>query len=107
MSHETAIAKGIIDEAMKHGSVKEISLEIGQLAHVPGHELIECLERMIDWKINHEERKAMVKCKCGFEGPPTILDRGHDFFMIECPKCKAVPELTDGTEIKILNVVID
>ena len=49
--HETVIARGIIKEAEKHGKIKQIELEIGELAHVPAHELLECLESLVKWKI--------------------------------------------------------
>ena len=104
--HETIIARNIIEEAEKHGKVKELYLEIGQLAHVPGHELLECLKTLVDWKIHAKEKPAKVQCDCGYKGNPTILSRGHDHFMIECPKCKAMPALTEGKDIKILKVVV-
>ncbi|MFH1173716.1 MAG: hydrogenase/urease maturation nickel metallochaperone HypA [archaeon] len=105
--HETVIAMNIIEEAKKHGKVKELHLEIGELAHVPAHELMACLERLVDWELHHREKKARVKCTCGFHGHPTILERGHDSFMIECPSCKGMPELIEGTEIVIKKVVVE
>ncbi len=105
--HETVIALNIISEAKKHGSVNEISLEIGELAHVPADDLLECLKRLVEWKINPQIREAKVKCSCGFVGHPDILERGHDSFFIECPECKEVPELVDGKDIKILKVVVE
>ncbi len=105
--HETAIANNIIKEAEKHGKVKELFLEIGELAAVPSHELADCLRELTGWKISVKEKKSAVKCKCGFEGNPKIIERGHDFFFIECPKCKKIPEITEGKDIKILKVVVD
>ena len=104
--HETAIAHGIIKEAQKHGNVEELFLEIGELAHVPGEELLECLKRLVPWKIHSRERPSKVKCACGFTGHPHILERGHDSFFIECPVCKKIPTLIDGTNITILKVVV-
>ncbi|RMF54552.1 hypothetical protein D6745_05020 [Candidatus Woesearchaeota archaeon] len=104
--HETAIAKNIIAQAEKQGDVQEIKLEIGELAHVPPSELVECLERLVDWKISWKEIHAKAKCACGFKGRPNILERGHDHFMIECPKCKEVPSLIEGTDVKIVSVVV-
>ena len=104
--HETAIALDIIREAEKHGDVQKIYLEIGELSHVPGNELLDCLKRLVKWEIDSKERKSKVKCNCGFEGRPKILERGHDSFFIECPKCGKVPKLTDGSKIKILKVVV-
>ena len=105
--HETAIASGIIKEAKKHGSVKEIYLEVGELASVPSNEILECLKRIVPWKIHLKEKPAKVECPCGFEGHPEIIDRGHDYFFIECPRCKNIPDISDGKDIKILKVVVD
>jgi len=104
--HETVIANKIIEDAKKYGLVRKIYLEIGELAPVPPNELIECLNKLVEWKINSKIIKAKAKCKCGFSGHPKILERGHDSFFIECPKCKKMPTLLDGTEIKILKVVV-
>ena len=104
--HETAIVHELITEAKKHGDVQRISLEIGELAHCPGEEIIECFKRLVPWKISWKEIPARVKCACGFVGHPSILSRGHDHFMIECPKCKKVPELKTGTQIIIKDVVV-
>jgi len=105
--HETAIAHNVIEEAKKHGNVKELYVEIGELSPVPTHELVECLKRLVDWKVVHKEKPAVVECSCGYTGHPKILERGHDSFMIECPKCKEVPDLIDGFEIIISKVVVE
>ena len=102
--HETVIAENIIIEARKQGIVSSIKLEIGELAHVPPHELLECLQKLVNWKIVHKIIPAEADCSCGFKGHPKILDRGHDYFMIECPECRETPKLISGTEIKIVSV---
>jgi len=107
MTHETVIAHNVIEEAKKHGEVKAISLEIGELAHVPAPEFLECMERLVDWKISWKERPAVVKCSCGFSGHPKVLERGHDFFLIECPSCGEVPDVVDGKDITLLDVTVD
>lgn len=104
--HETVIANKIIEEAKKQGKVEEIHLEIGELAPVCCNELVECLRQLVDWKINSKKRGAKVKCLCGFKGKPKILERGHDYFLIECPKCRKVPEIIDGRDIRVLSVKI-
>ena len=104
--HETVFARRIIDEAKKHGIVERIELEIGELAHVPSGDLLECLHRLVPWQIDAWEKKATGQCACGFSGPPIILERGHDMFMIECPACKGIPDLTAGNEIKVVKVVV-
>ena len=104
--HETMIAHSIITEAEKHGKVKELFLELGELGHVPPEELLACLKQLVKWKLHPTIAKAEVKCSCGFKGHPTILERGHDSFMIECPKCKSMPTLLKGTDIIIKRVVV-
>jgi len=102
--HETVIAENIINEAKKQGKVNSIKLEIGELAHVPPEELLECLHKLVSWKIESKIIEAKADCSCGFEGHPKVLDRGHDYFMIECPECRETPRLISGTEIKIISV---
>ncbi len=104
--HETIFAKQIIDVAKSQGEVEAITLEIGELAHVPTGELIACLKGLVPWNIEHTEIPAKVSCRCGFYGHPVILERGHDSFLIECPDCGAVPRLVDGTDIKIVSVKV-
>jgi Zn finger protein HypA/HybF involved in hydrogenase expression len=104
--HETVFGKKIIDEAKNHGDVKAISIELGELAHVPPEELLACLQELVTWDIESAIVPAKVKCTCGFEGHPKILERGHDYFFIECPECGDIPELVDGKEIKLVNVTI-
>ena len=104
--HETVIAENIINEANKQGSVYSIKLEIGELAHVPPNELLECLNKLVNWKIVRKIMPAKADCSCGFKGHPTVLDRGHDYFMIECPECRKTPKLISGTEIKIISVKV-
>ena len=104
--HETIIANNIIKEGKKHGEVERLYLEIGELAHVPANDLIQCLIKLVDWDIIYKDIPAKVKCACGFKGHPTILERGHDSFLIECPKCKSIPELVGGKDIIIKKVTI-
>lgn len=105
--HETVIAQNIIKEADKHGKVKEITLEIGEGAHVPGSDLIATLQRLKpNWKIHWKEIPSHVSCSCGYAGRPTILERGHDSFLYECPECGEVPDLAAGKDIKIVKVTV-
>ena len=104
--HETVFAKKIIDEAKKHGDVQSIVIEVGELANVPGRELLECLQMLTKWNVQMNEIRSVVKCECGFNGHPTILERGHDYFFIECPQCKDIPEIISGTDIKLVSVTV-
>ncbi|NOZ80450.1 MAG: hydrogenase maturation nickel metallochaperone HypA [DPANN group archaeon] len=104
--HEIAFAEKIIKEARKYGDVEAIHLEIGELAHVPGKDLVEALRKMVSWRIEWHEVPAKATCSCGFIGHPTILERGHDHFLIECPECKSMPDLISGTDIRIQSVEV-
>jgi Zn finger protein HypA/HybF involved in hydrogenase expression len=104
--HETVFAKKIIEEAEKQGEVKAISLEIGELANVPPEELLECLKGIVNWDIESTIIPAKVECECGFRGHPKILERGHDFFFIECPTCGNIPDLVDGQDIILIDVIL-
>jgi len=105
--HETIISDKIIKAAREQGDVQEITLEIGELAHIPTGELIACLNELVKWKINYTEIKSKVRCDCGFIGNPNVLERGHDSFLIECPKCKSnVMDILMGKEIKLVSVKV-
>ena len=106
--HEMTIAKNIIAEAEKQGKITGILLEIGELAHVPGKELVSCLKTLVKWKVNWTEKPAKVTCiNCGFTGRPKVLERGHDSFYIACPRCgEDMPNLIDGKDIKIVSVEV-
>ncbi len=110
--HETVFAKQIIEAAEKvekeQGKIKGITIEVGGLAHVPGHEMKEIMERMKpEWKIKLVEKKAQVKCMCGYEGEPNIVEHSHDHTVFFCPKCNGVPEVIDGKDIVLKSVDIE
>lgn len=105
--HETAITKKIIDEAGKHGKVKSIFIEVGELAEIKAEDLEHHLSSVVDWNIEVKEKKARAECGCGFKGNPKILERGHDFCIFECPDCGNVPKVIEGDKIKILEVNVD
>jgi Zn finger protein HypA/HybF involved in hydrogenase expression len=100
--HETIIAKGILKEARekaKGKKIKSITLEVGELAHLPANELKEVLRAIADFKIIVKPVKARVKCECGYEGPPRILAQQHDFTLFECPECSKQPKVLCGADI--------
>ena len=105
--HDTIIARKIIEEAESHGIVKKIHLEIGEIASVPAKELVACLETITNWRITCKEIVSIVRCKCGYNGRVKIIERGHDFCLIECPECQSLPEIASGNEIKLIRVVVD
>jgi Zn finger protein HypA/HybF involved in hydrogenase expression len=105
--HETIIAKKILEQARKKAKGKKIvsiTLEVGELAHLPADELKEVMSSMADFKVNIKQTKAKVKCKCGYEGPPRILAHQHDFTLFECPRCKATPKVISGADIVLKEI---
>jgi Zn finger protein HypA/HybF involved in hydrogenase expression len=86
--HEFSICRQIIFEAKKHGMPLAITVEVGELANMTPRHLKEHLSEYVKWKINVRSRKGRIACRCGYKGSPVIKDRGHDFVLIECPKCK-------------------
>ncbi len=102
--HETIIANNIITEAKKHGDVKSILIEVGELAHLPSYELKDILKEMTNWEIKVIEKKSKVKCICGFVGPAKIIAKGHDYSLFRCPWCDSIPEVIEGNEIILKEV---
>jgi len=104
--HETIIAKQIIEEAKKQGDVKSITVEVGDLGHLPLEDLKPIMDDMSPWSVKYIRKKAKVKCRCGYEGEPKILHKGHDFNIFECPKCGEQPEILEGHDIILKEVEI-
>jgi len=105
--HETIIANDIIKQAEKQGKVLSITVEVGDLAHLPSHELEECLKSLVNWKVNIIEKKATIKCSCGYKGEPKILSKGHDSTVFVCPKCENIPKILDGNQIILKDVEVE
>ncbi len=105
--HETIIAKEILTQAKekaKGKKIKSITLEVGELAHLPANELKEVLKAMAGFKIIVKNAKARVKCECSYEGPPRILAQHHDFTLFECPKCGKQPKILCGADIVLKEI---
>ncbi len=49
--HEQSIAQKIIHDAKLYGEVKSLTVEVGDLAHLPASEMKEVLEINTNWKI--------------------------------------------------------
>ena len=105
--HETIIANDIINKAKEQGKVKSITVEVGDLAHLPAHELKETLSALVNWKIKIIEKKARIKCSCGYIGEPKIIEKGHDSTVFVCPKCNKIPDILDGKDITLKEVIIE
>lgn len=107
--HEQIIANQIIQDASKYGNIKAITIEVGDLAHLPADEMRDVLEKLTNWKITVTSKKATILCDgCGFEGEPLIKEHMHDHSIYECPKCKYVmPTILDGQDILLKDVEVE
>jgi len=105
--HDIKIAKELVDEAKKHGTVTSITVEVGELAPLTVEELKSALGLLVDWDLNVSEREARVECGCGFSGRPKIIMRQHEAVLYECPSCGSVPEMKEGSEIILKKVEVD
>ncbi|NQU78487.1 hydrogenase maturation nickel metallochaperone HypA [Candidatus Woesearchaeota archaeon] len=106
--HDTLISHDIIGTAKKKGHVRAITVEVGELGHVPADELKETLIRMVpEWDVRIETKKANSKCACGYQGSPKILEHSHGHAVYVCPECGDVPQLTEGADIVLKEVEIE
>ena len=105
--HEQTIAAKIIADAKEYGDVESITVEVGDLGHLPAEEMKEVLEKLTDWKINIENKEAVITCDCGYTGEPKILQQLHDNNIYECPECShSLPEILDGADIILKEVEV-
>ena len=102
--HEQTYVNAIIKNIKTLEDVKEITIEVGELAGIEAAHLKEHLKNRSNWKINSIKKDAKVKCECGFTGRPKIVERLHDFVVFECPECGETPQIIDGKTIKITKV---
>jgi Zn finger protein HypA/HybF involved in hydrogenase expression len=102
--HEQAYVNRIVKEAMRHGLVEGITVEVGELAPIPPEELEEALQAT-KWEVKVVVKPATVECKCTYKGPPKITEKGHDFNIYHCPSCgRLAPRILDGKEIVLKDV---
>ena len=105
--HEQSIAQEIIAKAQEQGNVKKIVVEVGDLGHLPASEMLEVLERMVDWDVSVVEKKGVVRCDCGYYGEPRIIEKRHGGALFECPKCGGLPKVVDGGDIILKQVEVE
>lgn len=103
--HEHSFIEAILSNIKNKEKIKEISIEVGELAGIETEHLKEHLLEKVNWKINVTEKKAKVKCDCGHIGKPKIRQRLHDIVIFECPKCANIPNVLEGKDIKILKII--
>ncbi|MFH1376225.1 MAG: hydrogenase/urease maturation nickel metallochaperone HypA [Candidatus Woesearchaeota archaeon] len=102
--HEITIANKIIEEAKKQGASKSMKIEVGELCELTALEIEEALRKLIDWNLEVNFVKSLVKCSCGYEGSARIVERGHGFCYFNCPSCGGNPKVLKGGEINITGV---
>lgn len=103
--HEHSFIDAILLNIEDKEKVKEILLEVGELAGIEAEHLKEHLKERVDWKIDVVEKKARVRCDCGYEGEAKIRERLHDMVVFECPVCGDIPKVLEGKDIKILKII--
>jgi Zn finger protein HypA/HybF involved in hydrogenase expression len=106
--HEHSIASKIIKDANSYGQVESIIIEVGDLAHLPADEMKNILkEKKPNWNIKVISKKALIRCICGYEGEPKIVQQMHDHNIYECPKCsQPLPKILEGEDIIIKEVEV-
>ena len=109
--HEQIIAQQILAQVAKiekeKGPVKSITVEVGDVGHLPLEEMEVTLKTMVNYRVIMKAKKAKVECTCGFKGEPKILQKGHDSTLWECPLCGfPMPKVLEGHDIILREVEI-
>ncbi|MBT4416588.1 hypothetical protein HOC80_00615 [archaeon] len=101
MHHESKIIESILREV---GNAKKVKVIVGELSGYTVEEIKKALEIRIDCEVL--EKKGVVKCECGFEGEPKILEKEHDFVFFECPSCGKVPKILKGKNVIVKEICV-
>ncbi len=109
--HEFTIAKNIIDTAENAALGKKINsihIEMGEIADIPPSDLLDAL-KLINKECIYDvvEIESVVKCSCGFEGRPKILEKKHATTIFVCPECNNIPQIVSGNEINVVSVDVE
>ena len=103
--HEHTFIDAIVRDIEDKANVEKIILEVGELAGIEGSHLAEHIRERFDWDVEAVQKEGLVKCECGYEGRPKILEKLHDLVIFECPKCEGVAEALEGKDIKIVKII--
>lgn len=119
MLHEFTVMSSLVDvvldEVKKHDAraVEEVELEIGELTLLGKEQCLfayEVLSKdgpLMGSKLSIKEKKAKVKCLCGYEGPITKSDDPLDHLRrprFSCPECGENVEIISGRDCTITNL---
>lgn len=106
--HEQTIAAKIISDAKQYGNIKSITIEVGDLGHLPADEMREVMEKLTDWDVRVISKKATIACPCSYTGEPKIIQQLHDNNIYECPECgHSLPPILEGDEIVLKEVEVE
>jgi Zn finger protein HypA/HybF involved in hydrogenase expression len=108
--HDQIYAQQIIKQAEEHGTIRTISIEVGDIAPLTKEQLENAIKsQRPGWRVKIYKKEGNIKCqKCGFEGKPEVIDRGHEEVFIQCPVCEnSLPEIVDGENIILKSVEVD
>lgn len=104
--HELNLAVQIVEKAKKKGDVRAVTVEVGDLAHVQPSEIKDALAKLVDWKLVIQRKPALVRCSCGYEGNPRVVEKRHGLTLIVCPKCSTLPMVVEGNDIILKSVEV-
>jgi Zn finger protein HypA/HybF involved in hydrogenase expression len=65
------------------------------------------LKKMVNWDVIMLRKEGKVKCSCGYEGVPKIVEKQHGHTVFVCPECGSVPDVLEGGDIILKEVVVD
>jgi Zn finger protein HypA/HybF involved in hydrogenase expression len=105
--HGIHIAKDIIGKAKEQGKVKKATIELGEIANITKEDLAKQLCNAADFEFEIIEKKAYVRCACGYEGTPEIVERQHDVVIFSCPACGLNPEVVEGDKVVLKCVEVE
>ena len=105
--HGIHIAGDLISKAREQGKVKKAFIELGSISNITKEDLSKQMKNLADFNFVIEEIPAKVKCECGYEGKPQVLERQHDLVLFECPLCHKLPEVVEGDKIILKEVEVE
>lgn len=105
----------VLEEVKRHDAraVEEVELEIGELTLLGKEQCLFAYEALSKdgplkgSKLTIREKKAKVKCQCGYEGPIAKSDDPLDHLRVprfSCPRCGENVEIISGRDCIITNL---
>ena len=104
---QVAIAEKLVQEAQQKGKVKTLFIDVGELADITAEELAATLKTLVSWSVVIQEKKAVVRCSCGYKGEPKIVERRNSMVFFVCPECSSLPKVLSGKDIVVSQVEVE